>query len=267
MTKSFRGLLAVNDLSFSISQGEIVGLIGPNGAGKTSAFNLIAGVYKPDTGIIKLQGKTISGKSSSKISSLGIARTFQIVKPFPRMSVIENAMVGALFGRDHSMSTGSSRNQAFESLEYVGLKEKALLPASELTLAEQRRLELARAIASKPVLLMLDEIMSGLNNSEIAETLDLLRKVKQDKELSILFIEHVMFAVTSLCERLVVMDHGQKLAEGTPSEIVSNIKVIEAYMGRSASSRPKSATESPSTPLRKEEGMREEVEEEKREER
>ena len=248
VSKSFRGLLAVKDLSFSISEGQILGLIGPNGAGKTSAFNLIAGVYKPDSGYIKMSGDVISGKKPSSISRMGIARTFQIAKPFSRMRTIDNVLVGSLFGRDHSLSVGSAKIFAIEALEEVGLESKSDVMAGELTLADQRRLELARAIAAKPRLLMLDELMAGLNSTEVVQTLELLRKIKQKKKLTLLIIEHVMLAVTRLCEYIVVMNHGEKLVEGTPSEIVNDARVVEAYMGKkklkSASEQSQSSEES-----------------------
>jgi branched-chain amino acid transport system ATP-binding protein len=232
ITKSFSGLVAVKNLSFSISRGEIVGLIGPNGAGKTSAFNIIAGTYKPDSGSVILSGREISGMGPNRICRLGIARTFQIAKPFPRMTTFENVIVGAMFGKDRSITIAGARKPAMEAIEYVGLGDKADLRAGELTLAEQRRLELARAIASNPILLMLDEFMAGLNNMEIVQTLDLLKKLREDKKLTLLIIEHVMLAVTRLCEKVIVMNQGEKLAEGNVEEIVRDSRVIEAYMGK-----------------------------------
>ncbi|MDG6995535.1 MAG: ABC transporter ATP-binding protein [Nitrososphaerota archaeon] len=233
ISKSFKGLLAVKDLSFSLNECEILGLIGPNGAGKTTAFNLIAGIYKPDDGEIRLAGESVSGKRPHQISRMGISRTFQIVKPFSRMTVLENVLAGSLFGREHVFSIRSSRSSALDALDYVGLDGKEESLAGELTLAEQRKLELARAIAAKPKLLMLDEIMAGLNQTEIAETLALLKRLNKESRVSLLVIEHVMAAIMQLCERVVVMDHGEKLAEGTPSEVVNNLQVVEAYMGRS----------------------------------
>lgn len=232
VTKSFRGIVAVKDLSFSIQKGDIVGLIGPNGAGKTTAFNIVAGVYKPDSGQVRFEGKVISGKKPHKIAQLGIARTFQIVKPFPRMTTLENVLVGGLFGKDHSYSIQRERPHAIEAIRQAGLENKINTRAEELSLAEQRRLELARALAAKPDLLMLDEIMAGLNAAEISQTLGILRRLNQEDKITLLVIEHVMMAIMQLCSRIVVMSEGHLLAEGTPPEIVGNQQVVEAYMGR-----------------------------------
>lgn len=231
VTKSFGGLVAVRDLSFSVSDGEILGLIGPNGAGKTTAFNLIAGVYKPDSGSIKVSGKEIAGKKPHKIMSLGISRTFQTVKPFARMSVVENIAVGGLFGRGHVFSVRKAKAAAQDILRYTSLDSKANVLAGSLTLAEQRRLELARALAANPRIMMLDEVMAGLNHLELSEELTLLRKLNQEKKITLIVIEHVMKAMMQLCGRIVVMDQGEKLAEGTPQEVASNPKVIKAYLG------------------------------------
>lgn len=231
VTKSFAGIVAVNGLSFSVSEGEILGLIGPNGAGKTTAFNLVAGVYEPDSGSIKLSGKEIAGKKPHKISSLGISRTFQTVKPFARMSVVENVAVGRLFGRDHVLSVSRAKVAAREILKYTSLDSKSNALAGSLTLAEQRRLELARALAANPRILMLDEVMAGLNQAEIAEELALLKKLNEEKKITLVVIEHVMKAMMQLCGRIIVMDQGEKLAEGTPKQVISNPEVIRAYLG------------------------------------
>lgn len=247
VTKSFGGVLALKGLSFSINQGEILGLIGPNGAGKTTAFNLIAGVYKPDSGVITFDGKKISGLRSHKVAQAGISRTFQTVKPFARMSVLENVAVGGLFGRDHVLSVSRAEQEAMGILSYASLDSKAHLSAGSLTLAEQRRLELARAIAAKPKLLMLDEVMAGLNHSEILTTLELLRKLKSEKGITLLIIEHVMKAIVQLCDRILVMDYGEKIAEGIPSQVMKEAAVITAYMGEK---RVKTAdTSTPSSEL------------------
>ena len=231
VTKSFAGIVAVNGLSFSVSEGEILGLIGPNGAGKTTVFNLVAGVYKPDSGSIKLSGKEITGKKPHKISNLGISRTFQTVKPFARMSVVENVAVGRLFGRAHVLSVGRAKDAAREILKYTSLDSKSNALAGSLTLAEQRRLELARALAANPRILMLDEVMAGLNQAEIAEELVLLKKLNEEKKITLVVIEHVMKAMMQLCGRIIVMDQGEKLAEGTPKQVISNPEVIKAYLG------------------------------------
>jgi branched-chain amino acid transport system ATP-binding protein len=238
ISKSFRGLVAVRDLSFAIDKGEILGLIGPNGAGKTTAFNMVAGINKPDSGVVRFSGNVISGLKPHKISQLGVARTFQIVKPFARMTTIENVVVGSLYGRNHALWLRNAKPLAREALRYAGLESKEEVLAGQLTLAEQRRLELARALASNPQLLMLDEIMAGLNSTEIVQTLDLLRRLNKERGIALLVIEHVMLAIMQLCGRIVVMNQGEKLAEGTPSEIVSDDKVIEAYMGKKKVNHP-----------------------------
>lgn len=234
VSKAFGGVSAVKALSFSIKGGEILGLIGPNGAGKTTAFNIIAGVYKPDSGVITFDGTTISGRGPHAVAQLGIARTFQTVRPFARMTVLENVTVGRLFGRDGTLSVSKAKREARDILEYTSLGSKAELPAGSLSLAEQRRLELARALAAKPKLLMLDEVMAGLNHSEILGTLELLRSLRKEKGIAILLTEHVMKAIVRLSDRIVVMNNGEKIAEGTPSEVMENKTVIAAYMGEKA---------------------------------
>jgi branched-chain amino acid transport system ATP-binding protein len=229
--KSFGGLVAVNNLSFKVGDKEIVGLIGPNGAGKTTVFNIISGMHRPDSGDITFLGTNIVGKKPHVISRLGIARTFQTVRPFARMTVLENAMMGSLFGKGHTLSVGAARERASKILSFTDLGAKAETLAANLTLAEQRRLELARAIAAQPRLLMLDEVMAGLNLTEISETLDLLFRLNREMQISILVIEHVMKAVMKLCSRIIVIDHGSTIAEGTPQEVVANEEVIIAYMG------------------------------------
>ena len=223
--------MAVKDLSLNLAKGQALGLIGPNGAGKTTVFNLVSGNFEPDQGTITFDGLKISGKKSHAITRLGISRTFQTVRPFSKMSVLENVEVGALFGRDHSMSIKNARNEAEQILDFVSLREKARLLASSLTLAEQRRLELARAIATKPKVLMLDEVMAGLNQVEISGTLGLLEKLRNEKGITLLVIEHIMKAIFDLCDSIVVMDYGVKIAEGPPSDVMKDDAVIAAYMG------------------------------------
>jgi len=219
VTKSFGGLVAVRNLSFSIGEGEILGLIGPNGAGKTTVFNLISGVYRPEAGSIRFDGKVISGLKPHEVSSLGVARTFQTVRPFARMSARENAPRRAT-------------QKALEMLESVSLLDKAEVRAGRLTLAEQRRLELARALATSPKLLMLDEVVAGLNHSEMNAMVDLLRRIQPERRMALIVIEHVMKAIVRLCNRIVVMNGGEKLVEGSPSEVMRDERVVAAYMGR-----------------------------------
>ncbi|MEB3759232.1 MAG: ABC transporter ATP-binding protein [Desulfurococcales archaeon] len=232
VTKRFGGLVALSDVSFEVNQGEILGLIGPNGAGKTTLFNVITGVYKPEEGRVIFKNKDITGLRPHKIARMGIARTHQIVKPFGDLTVLENTMIGALYGRRHGHITEEeARDIALDILEFVGLKEKADLPARILNIQEKKRLELARALAEEPELLLLDEVLAGLNPSEVAKMLDLLRKIRSEKNVTMIMIEHVMHAVMNLADRIVVLHFGRKIAEGTPEEVASNPEVITAYLG------------------------------------
>jgi branched-chain amino acid transport system ATP-binding protein len=244
VNKSFGGVTAVKELSLSVNEGQIFGLIGPNGAGKTTAFNLIAGNYKPNSGVITFDGNKISGMPSHRISKLGISRTFQTVKPFARMTVLENVTVGALFGRGRSLSVRRARLAAHEILAYVSLDTKSESLASSLTLAEQRRLELARALATAPKLLLLDEVMAGLNFSEISSTLELLKKLRTEKGVALLVIEHIMKAIIELCDNIAVMNYGVKIAEGEAKDVMKNAAVIEAYMGEKKPSSSQAAGDS-----------------------
>jgi branched-chain amino acid transport system ATP-binding protein len=230
ITKYFGGLAAVSNVDFYIDQGEVLGLIGPNGAGKTTLFNLISATYVPKPGVIKFKGKNITGLKPYKICRLGIGRTFQTVKIFTNLSVIENVRVGSLFGSGRNPSSAEATREAEEFLEFVGLSKVSSVPARDLTLANQKRLEVARALATRPELLLLDELMAGLNHTEVAQTMELVKQI-QSKGITIIMIEHVMKAIMNVCDRIIVLHHGKKIAEGSPQEIANSKTVIEVYLG------------------------------------
>ncbi len=229
VTKHFGGLLAVADVTFSIAEGEILGLIGPNGAGKTTLFNIVNGVYKADQGTIIFAGQDISGRSPDKVVQLGLARTHQIVKPLNELTLLDNVTVGACFGREY-LDIRAARSVALEVLQRVGLADRAQLPARSLTIAGKKRLEVARALAAKPKLLLLDEVLAGLNPTEVAQMIELVRQIR-DSGVSVFMIEHIMQAIMSLSDRIVVLNLGHKLAEGKPDEVVRDPNVIAAYLG------------------------------------
>ena len=230
VTKYFGGLAAVSQVDFNVDQGEVVGLIGPNGAGKTTLFNLISGALVPKEGAIRFSGQNITGLKPHKICKMGLARTFQSVKIFANMPVLDNVLLGSLFGTSNSMSSADAAREATGFLEFVGLSAVRVTPAKDLTLANQKRLEVARALATKPELLLLDELMAGLNPTETAEAMELVTRIR-DKGITIFMIEHVMKAIMSVCDRIMVLHHGEKIAEGTPQEIATSRTVVEVYLG------------------------------------
>ena len=230
VTKYFGGLAAVSNVDFHIDQGEIVGLIGPNGAGKTTLFGLISAALVPKPGLIRLKGENITGLKPHKICKKGLARTFQSVKVFPNMPVISNVALGVHFGSPERISSAQANEEAARLLEFVGLLGVDAIPARDLTLVNQKLLEVARALATKPEVLLLDEIMAGLNSTEITQAMDLVSKI-HDQGITIFMIEHVMKAIMSICDRIMVLNYGKKIAEGTPKQIARSKSVVEVYLG------------------------------------
>lgn len=228
ISKRFRGLLAVDRLSFEVPEGGIFAVIGPNGAGKTTLFNMIAGVFAPDNGDITFAGERIDGLSPDRICRRGIGRTFQIVRPFPALSVEDNVIVGALLHRHHA---ADARAHAHEVLRRLDLYDKRMQRASSLTLPDRKRLEVARSLATDPKLLLLDEVMAGLRPTETDRIVSILQELNRDTGLTILLIEHVMRAVMALAGRILVMHHGAAIAEGAPAEVVRDPQVIHSYLG------------------------------------
>ncbi len=226
--KSFRGLHAVQNASFDVPEGAIVGLIGPNGAGKTTCFNMIAGVYRPDAGRARFAGREIQGLRPDQVCAAGIGRTFQIVKPFAGLSVLDNIVVGALL---RSKDVPAAKSYAAGIMERLGLGAKRDLPASSLTLPDRKRLEVARALATRPRLLLLDEVMAGLRPTECDQIVAVFRELNRAEGLTILLIEHVMRAVMALAQRIVVLHHGEVIARGAPDEVVRDPAVLESYLG------------------------------------
>jgi branched-chain amino acid transport system ATP-binding protein len=233
VTKYFGGLAAVDNVDFCVDQGKVVGLIGPNGAGKTTLFNLISAALKPKPGIIIFKDKNITGMKPYQICRMGVARTFQTVKVFSNLPALQNVMLGSYFGTKSRLASSGAAAEAEEALEFVGLSAVKSVPSRDLTLANQKRLEVARALATKPELLLLDELMAGLTPTEVAEATGLVRKIR-DRGITIVMIEHVMKAIMNVCERIIVLHHGEKIAEGKPQEIATSQKVIEVYLGEKA---------------------------------
>lgn len=229
VTKHFGGLQALTNVTFELPEGRILGLIGPNGAGKTTLFNAINGVYPPEQGHIIFRDADVTRRKPYELARMGMARTHQIVRPLNELTVEENVMVGACFGRENR-SLGEAQSIATEVLEFTGLGARASQPAGSLNVAQKKRLELARALAARPYLLLLDEVLAGLNPSEVEKMVLTIHKVR-DQGITIIMIEHVMRAIMNVSDRIMVLDYGQQIAEGTPEEVANDQRVIEAYLG------------------------------------
>ena len=230
VSKSFKGLQAVQSVTATVVEGEILGLIGPNGAGKTTLFNLITGFHRPDSGRIAFKGRDITRMGVDQRCKHGIARTFQLVRPFPDLTVLQNVAVGRVYGRQPARTMSQAEAESRETLEFVGLSHRAAEYAKHLTLVDRKRLELARALATRPALLLLDELLAGLNPSEVLVAMELIRRIR-DSGMTVIMVEHLVKAVFGISDRVVVLSAGEKIAEGPPDAVASDPHVIDAYLG------------------------------------
>jgi branched-chain amino acid transport system ATP-binding protein len=232
LCKSFGGLNAICNLDFEVEEGEILGLIGPNGSGKTTTLNLITGFVKPDKGTVNFRGENVTNLPRYRVCQKGIARTFQLIKPFLDFTVLQNVMVGRSYGQHPSKNLETAKDESMQILGKLGLSEKAQILVKDLRLMERKRLELARALATRPQLLLLDEFMAGLNLAEAEETCKLIQDIR-DSKITIIMVEHIVKAVTHISDRILVLNMGKKIAEGSPNEIIHDPNVIEVYLGKS----------------------------------
>lgn len=236
ITKDFGGLRALSEVSFEVWRKEIVGIMGPNGAGKTTLFNIISGILSPTSGAIKLDGKSLSNIRPHRVCKMGVGRTYQTVRPFLGFTALQNVVAGVLFGKNEkNLTKRIAEEKAAELLTFVGLGGKERVLANNLNLVERKKVELARALATKPLLILLDEILSGLNPGELENSMLLIKKIRDDLGITIMWIEHLMKALMGVCEKVIVLHYGKKIAQGTPKEISTNIDVNEVYLGAQTS--------------------------------